>query len=130
MPGFGSKQTLQQLLVSVWFMMWCDVVVLWTILAYGVVWHVRWFCGGLVVGQLNDSFLSNGCFLLPQATLQRFKITLYRKQDKLDFCDETDVTFSMGWVLFLVNVLLLNVIFVLISLVMLLEIGICVSGSK
>ena len=100
MPGFGSKQTLQQLLVSVWFMMWCDVVVLWTILAYGVVWHVRWFCGGLVVGQLNDSFLSNGCFLLPQATLQRFKITLYRKQDKLDFCDETDVTFSMGWVLF------------------------------
>ena len=47
MPGFGSKQPLQQQSLSSWFIVSCGVGVLLNVIVYSVIWHVVWwFCGG------------------------------------------------------------------------------------
>ena len=61
-----------------WFIAWFGVTVLWNVMV-DVMWHVVWwFCDGSVVDQLIHSALSSCCFLLPQASLQDFKIIVVR----------------------------------------------------
>ena len=108
--------------------MWCGVVILWNVIVYNVVWHVVWqLCEGFVVNQLILSVLWSGCFRFPQASLQDFKIIVVKRWTWFlwwNWCNIFNGLCS-GTIraLYLVNSLFRKVIFILISLVLLVEIS-------
>ena len=97
-------------------------------------WHVVWrFCEGFVVDQLIHSVLWSGCFLFAQASRQDFKKQLLGILGRVkrwteflwwNLCNVFNGLCSGTIrVLYLVNLLFLKIIFILISLVLLVEIS-------
>ena len=110
------------------------MLILWSVMVYNMVWHVVWrFCEGFVVDQLIHSVLWSGCFLFAQASRQDFKKQLLgilggvkRWTEFLwwNLCNVFNGLCSGTIrVLYLVNLLFLKIIFILISLVLLVEIS-------
>ena len=117
---------------STWFVVWCCVMILWNVMVSSLVSHVvRW--------SINSFSFIKWLFSTPQTSLQCLgKLTA--KQGivirwicflRWNWCNIFNGLYSRTVrILYLVNLLFLKVIFILISLVLLVEISnSCVSGE-